>query len=75
MFFNFEIPATGKKYSVDFKTYSDQYRIADSGYKVLPTSEEPLDGATVFKTADEWLAGNAALFTKAPAQEQTPAGQ
>lgn len=62
-YFNFEIVSTGKQYSVDFKTYSDQYKIAGLGYKVLPVTDVALDGATVFEDADSWLTGNAALFT------------
>lgn len=62
-YFNFEIPATGKQYSVDFVTYSNSYRIADSGYKVLDTTDEPLSGATVCEDAASWATTNATLFT------------
>ena len=65
MFFNFEIPATGKQYSVDFTVYSNQYKIAGAGYRLLPVSDAALPGATVFNTAADWLTGNAALFTAA----------
>lgn len=62
-YFNFEIVSTGKQYSVDFKTYSDQYKIAGLGYKVLPVTDVALSGATVFEDAPSWLTGNAALFS------------
>lgn len=62
-YFNFEIPATSTQYSVDFKTYSDQYRIAGAGYKVLPVTDTALSGATVCEDAASWATANAALFS------------
>lgn len=62
-YFNFEIPSTGKQYSVDFTVYSNQYHISGTGYKVLPVTDTALDGATVYDTADDWATGNAAILT------------
>ena len=70
-YFNFEIPATGKQYSVDFVTYSNSYRIADSGYKVLPVTATALTGSgvTVCNDAASWATANATLFTDTPESE------
>lgn len=59
---NFKLP-NGKTYSVDFKVYSDEHRIADSGYKMLDPTEEPVaTAANTFKDAESWREANKAIF-------------
>lgn len=67
---NFRVPgATGTLYSVDFKVYSDEHRIADSGYHMLEPTEQPLaDSANVIKDAATWRTKNASFFTSETTQ-------
>lgn len=67
---NFRVPgATGTLYSVDFKVYSDEHRIADSGYHMLEPTEEPLaESANTITDAETWRTKNATFFT-APVED------
>lgn len=71
---NFRVPGKeGTLYSVDFKVYSDEHRIADSGYLMLEPTEEPLaESANVIKDAETWRTTNAKFFeakTETPSEE------
>lgn len=61
---NFRVPGKeGTLYSVDFKVYSDEHRIADSGYLMLEPTEEPLaESANTIKDAETWRTVNADIF-------------
>lgn len=72
-FVNFRVPGKdGTLYSVDFKVYSDEHRIADSGYLMLEPTEEPLaESANTIKDAATWRTVNADIFkTKAETPEE-----
>ncbi len=72
-FVNFRVPGKeGTLYSVDFKVYSDEHRIADSGYFMLEPTEEALDGATVVTDAETWRTTNAKFFEAKP---ETPSDE
>lgn len=64
-FVNFRVPGkSGTLYSVDFKVYSDEHRIADSGYLMLePTETAQATSANTFTDAAAWRTANAKIFS------------
>lgn len=75
-FVNFRVPgAAGTLYSVDFKVYSDEHRIANSGYHMLDPTEEALaESANTFTDAEAWRTANAKIFTDLEAAKTSTDG-